>query len=156
MLQGQITTNTAGDLTRETGRSRAYKFNKRKRKDPEPEKVPKDLTPIGELIDGSAFAPKSTSSSVDLASYTCCNSKCNEEWPEDALERTRRALPRYGKGTQTARKVYVRSSFTLEDRQLHIRDGMNATPVCWRFYKALMGVSCNLLRSAGSVGPVHM
>ncbi|CAN0269397.1 unnamed protein product, partial [Pylaiella littoralis] len=87
--------------------------------------------------------------------HFCCNSKCNTQWSKEALSRTRSKLERYGKGTQTVRKVFVRECISSETRQLHVRDGMNALAVCWRFYRALMGVSFNLIRSAGGLGPVH-
>ncbi|CAN0386362.1 unnamed protein product [Pylaiella littoralis] len=81
---------------------------------------------------------------------------CNEQWGSEALERTRAGLPRYGKGTQIARKTFVRGCITLEDRRLHIRDGLNPLPVCLNFFRALHGVSYNLLSSAGSLGSVSM
>ena len=81
--------------------------------------------------------------------------RCNEQWDLQALERTRALLPPYGPGTQSRRKEFVRSCTTADGR-LHIKDGLNTLPVCWEFFRALHGVSNNLLRSAAGVGPVAM
>lgn len=38
----------------------------------------------------------------------------------------------------------------------YIRDGINTLPVCWEMFRALHGVSFNIIKSAASLGPVSM
>ncbi|CAN0256658.1 unnamed protein product, partial [Laminaria digitata] len=93
---------------------------------------------------------------VNPAYRSCCARKCNETWDRETLERTRARMPNRGRDTQTARKIHVRDCFSPGKKELYVRDGPKAMRVCWTFYRALMGVSFNLIRSAGGVGPVHM
>lgn len=161
VLDGSVEVNAAGDLTRKTGTKRRYSMINRGVV-PAPSKVKAPLASIESISDGSHFKPKKNVAVAapaeldDCNQYFCCNSKCNRQWGPEALSRTRNKLERYGKGTQTVRKVFVRECIASETRQLHIRDGMNALAVCWRFYRALMGVSFNLIKSAGGLGPVKM
>lgn len=161
MLQGSILVNAAGNVQRGTGRKRRYVSIKRTKKDV-PIKNATQLPPIESLCDGSYFNPtRETDGSaadeteIDDNTFFCCNSKCNEEWGIEALSRSRSSLVPYGRGTQSARKEFVRESMD-KDGQLHIRDGMTALAVCWNFYRALMGVSFNLLGSARALGSIHM
>lgn len=132
-----------------------------------PAKPQAPLPSIESLRNGSHFDPsrpkKGSSRLADaIASleleeqnkHSCCKNKCNEQWDEEAFGRTRGQLERYGKGTQRVRRLFVRDSLTA-DKQLHIRDGLNVLPVCWRFYCALMGVSFNLIKAAGMLGVVN-
>lgn len=132
-----------------------------------PQKPKTPLPSIDSLCEGSHFDPSTPKHGLRLAAavealeqedenrHSCCNSKCNEQWGAEALGRARNQLERYGKGTQKVRRVFVRDSLTSGTNQLHIRDGMDTLRVCWRFYSALMGVSYNLIRSAGKLGAVN-
>lgn len=161
VLSGSIQMNAAGDLTRTSGTKRPYHMVSRKSKEPEPPKVKKPLLSIESLSNGTAFGPSKVSAQPqnqeDVSNkYSCCKKKCNEQWDSEVLERTRSSLVRYGTGTQPARKIFVRECFAPGSRQLYIRDGLSTLPVCWAYFRALMGVSFRLLQAAGSVGPVHM
>lgn len=115
----------------------------------------KSLASIESLIDGSAFGTK-TPGPVAVTGR-CCKSKCHQVWAHDKLQRARDSIVPYGRGSQSARKSYVRECIAAETRQLHIRDGQFSNmPVCWNFFRALMGVSFNLIQSAGSIGSVAM
>lgn len=166
VLQGSVQVSAAGSLSRKTGTKRRYSMINRRRVEAPPKRDKADLPSIESLVDGSHFKTTKTSDVAPVVpsgssteddgntQYFCCKSRCNTEWSAEALDRCRNQLERYGKGTQKARKTYVRGCISTETRQLHIRDGLNALPVCWRFYRALMGVSFNLIRSAGSLGGV--
>lgn len=160
VLQGTVTTNSAGNLTRKSGSKRRYVMLNRKRPNKEntpPKKAKAALVSVESIQDGSAFRPSRERGGLENTGYKCrcCNSKCNEEWDHSALVRSRASLVGYGAGSQSARKVYVRECISPE-RQLHIRDGLRALPVCWAFYRALMGVSFNLISATFGVGSVTM
>lgn len=164
VLEGSIQVNAAGNLSRLTGNKRPYSLVNRPRKEA-PILKPKPPRPsIDSLRNGSHFASsKAQVEDVEVEleeevmdNPSCCLRKCNEQWDTEAMIRARDSLVPYGKGTQTARKTYVRECIALETRQLHVRDGLSALAVCWSFYRALMGVSYDLIKSAGGVGPVHM
>lgn len=168
VLDGSITVNAAGSLSRTSGTKRPYSMVKRKAKvDTENQTPKKPLPSIESLCDGSHFdasRPKNSSSSAlvaepleleDQNKHSCCKHRCNEQWDAEAFGRTRCQLERYGKGTQKVRKVFVRDSLEAGTNHLHIRDGMHGLRVCCRFYSALMGVSFNLIRSAAMVGCVQ-
>lgn len=161
VLDGSVEVNAAGDLGRKTGTKRRYSMVYRG-VEAAPKKAKAPLASIESNCDGSHFKPKkkvAVAAPADLDDcnqYFCCNSKCNRQWGAEALSRTRNKLERYGKGTQTVPNVFVRECIASETRQLHIRDGMNALAVRWRFYHALMGVSFNLIKSAGGLRPVNM
>lgn len=156
--------DAASNLTRKFGGKRSYNGRSRKRKATAPPKVYKKLVSIESIIDGTAFDPSfdpsqdaTPSENIEECTVSnCCTMQCNEQWDAEALERTRARLPRYGPGTQAARKTFVRESFTEANGQLHLRDGLNTLPVCWGFFAKLHGVSCNLLSSAASIGPTGM
>lgn len=163
MLQGSVQVNAAGSVERNSGEKRRYSMlNRRSTPSTVPLRKKKELPSIESISDGSHLDPLheiALAAPVDeegCNKFFCCNSKCNEQWDTEALSRTRTTLVRYGAGTQTARRVVVRECIASETRQLHIKDGMQALAVCWRFYRALMGVSFNLIRAAGGLGSVHM
>lgn len=130
------------------------------------EKPKAPLASIQSVCDGTHFVPSRSNNGSRLAAAiqvldvaderaSCCNSRCNEQWDKEAFGRARNQIERYGKGTQKVRKVFVRDSFAAETNQLVLRDGMKVLPVCWRFYRALMGVSFNLIKTAGKLGVVN-
>lgn len=148
------------DLSRLTGNKRLYSLANKPRAEKAPLKPKPPPPSIESLTSGRHFDPSKEQVAPlgleDSNKYTCCGRRCNEEWDAVKLSRTRSSLVAYGRGTQTARKTIVRECIASETRQLHIRDGMNALPVCWSFYRALIGVSFCLIKSAGGVGAVHM
>lgn len=158
VLHGSIQVNAAGYLSRLTGHKRRYSRVNRPRAEVAPLKQKPPPPSIESLTSGWYFDPEHVAPLhiQDYNKYTCCGRRCYEEWDAETLSRTRSALVAYGKGTQTARKAYVRECIAIETRQLHIRDGLKSLAVCWSFYRALMGVSFSLITSAGGVGPVHM
>lgn len=162
VLQDSIQVNAAGDVSRLTGQKRQYSLVNRPRKAIVPLNPKPPRPSIESLMNGSHFDCSRSQvehgeiEEENMQKPSCCKCRCNEKWDADALRRARDSLVPYGKGTQTARKTYVRECFAVETRQLHIKDGLKALPVCWAFFRALMGVSYALLSSAAGVGPVRM
>lgn len=157
VLSESVQVNAAGSVTRLTGAKRPYNMvNRAKRTPAKPTKAIKTpFASIESLVDGSAFVTE-TPGPVAVTGR-CCKSKCHQVWAHDKLQRARDSIVPYGPGSQSARKSYVRECIAAETRQLHIRDGQFSNiPVCWVFYRALMGVSFNLIQAAGSLGSVAM
>ena len=87
------------------------------------------------------------------AGSTCCGSRCHEKWDQDPSQKSERlCCLRKRNSERHPTSTYVQSCFTEDEARLHLRSGADATPICWSFFRVLMGVSFSLFQSTSTLG----
>ena len=150
VLEDYDGSTTPGAIEGRFGKARPYVSSKRKRKEMPPS-TPRILTPVGSVLDGSAFVGKSGGKA------SCCTRRCHVKWTEEELLRCRRELPPYGPGSQNARMAFVRER--IQDppsgehgNRLFAGPGNNRLEVCTAFFRKLYGFGGGTIHRASNPG----